>query len=233
MPSELSLLESFELTESADIRARAAVRDALAVKYHPYVYKVAREVAARFRTPLEVDDLAGWGCLGLLEAAERFRPERGVRFRSFAHARIRGAMIDAIRASFGRRTAGDETETTNGTRRPRRLLADGGYPETMAESGREPHDRALGTRLEISSASQDRLILQAESRREIELALRALTTLERTIIVQHYLKGEDICAIARRHGFSKSWLSRVHKRAILKLRAAMKDRSKSTTATRD
>ena len=60
-----------------------------------------KPIALRLRRTLgrsaEVEDLMSYGQGGLLEAARRFDPARGVPFRAFANFRIRGAMLDGIR----------------------------------------------------------------------------------------------------------------------------------------
>src|SRR5262245_17644591 len=57
-----------------------------------------KPIALRLRRTLgraaEIDDLMSYGQGGLLEAARRFDPARGVPFRAFANFRIRGAMLD-------------------------------------------------------------------------------------------------------------------------------------------
>jgi RNA polymerase sigma factor (sigma-70 family) len=61
---------------------------------------LVRSIARRMRgsgLPVEEDDLVSAGTIGLIEAVDRFEPDRGVPFAAFAHRRIRGAMIDEIR----------------------------------------------------------------------------------------------------------------------------------------
>src|SRR5690606_25723170 len=48
---------------------------------------------------IDTDDLIGYGIFGLVDAVEKFDPERGVKFETYAIARIRGAMIDGLRAN--------------------------------------------------------------------------------------------------------------------------------------
>lgn len=64
---------------------------------------LVRHVAGRLRLMLpahvEYDDLVGSGVFGLLSAIERFEPERGVKFETFATSRIRGAILDSLRAA--------------------------------------------------------------------------------------------------------------------------------------
>ena len=51
-------------------------------------------------TSIEFDDLVSFGTKGLIEAAQRFQPERGAAFPTFAYYRVRGAIYDGLR-SFG------------------------------------------------------------------------------------------------------------------------------------
>ena len=69
-----------------------ARRNAHVIKHHTLVAKVAKRLARRLPAHISIDDLTSAGMLGLLEAAERFDPERGQKFESFAEFRIRGAI---------------------------------------------------------------------------------------------------------------------------------------------
>ena len=75
-----------------------ARRNAYATQYIGCVDKVAKRLARKIPKHVEMDDLVSAGMLGLIEAAERFDPSRGERFESFAEFRIRGAMLDELRA---------------------------------------------------------------------------------------------------------------------------------------
>lgn len=72
-----------------------AARDRLVERYLGLVYHVAQAVERR--TGTDRDDLVSAGTVGLLQAVERFDPERGYHFSTFALRRIRGAMLDEIR----------------------------------------------------------------------------------------------------------------------------------------
>ena len=58
---------------------------------------VARQVGKTIGRGVELDDLLGYGREGLLDAARRFDPARGVPFRAYANYRVRGAIIDGVR----------------------------------------------------------------------------------------------------------------------------------------
>lgn len=70
--------------------------------YLPLVRAIAADVARRTGLDdigIDARDLVGYGVVGLLQAARRFDPARGVALSTLAAPRIRGAMLDAIRAS--------------------------------------------------------------------------------------------------------------------------------------
>src|SRR3954465_11134509 len=75
-----------------------ARRNEYAAKFFPYIGKVARRLARRLPAHVEIDDLISSGVIGLMEAAERYDPERVDRFEAFAEFRIRGAMLDDLRS---------------------------------------------------------------------------------------------------------------------------------------
>ena len=63
----------------------------------PQVRLVAKGIWDRVRFAVELDDLIGFGTIGLLNAVERFDPNRGILLRTYAEHRIRGAILDGLR----------------------------------------------------------------------------------------------------------------------------------------
>jgi RNA polymerase sigma factor for flagellar operon FliA len=61
------------------------------------VRHILGRLAARLPRGIDLDNLEAAGALGLVEAANRFEPERGIRFKTFAYTRIRGAIYDELR----------------------------------------------------------------------------------------------------------------------------------------
>ncbi|MCA9491022.1 MAG: sigma-70 family RNA polymerase sigma factor [Myxococcales bacterium] len=88
-------------------RVEGLTRDEICNRYMRKVLLIARRIADRLPSDsaIGVDDLAGWGAIGLLEAFDRFDPDQKIKFSTFAEYRIRGAMVDALRThdSFSRR----------------------------------------------------------------------------------------------------------------------------------
>lgn len=90
--------ELSELWRSYKLLKDPRARDALVSHYVPLVKYVAGRVAISLPRNVDEGDLIGYGSLGLLDAIERFDPQRGVKFETYAIARIRGAMIDGLRS---------------------------------------------------------------------------------------------------------------------------------------
>ncbi len=72
---------------------------ALVERHLPLVRHVVFQVAVHFPRHVDRNELAHAGALGLVEAAQRYEPDRGVPFERFAAQRIRGAILDAVRAA--------------------------------------------------------------------------------------------------------------------------------------
>jgi RNA polymerase sigma factor for flagellar operon FliA len=85
-------------TAGAKKKDLIARRNEYAAKFFPYIEKVARRLARRLPAHVEIDDLISSGVIGLMEAAERYDPNRVDRFEAFAEFRIRGAMLDDLRS---------------------------------------------------------------------------------------------------------------------------------------
>ena len=73
-------------------------RQELLDKYVPLVRNVATRMALGFPRSVELNDLVSTGGVGLIEAFKNFDPDRGVKFETYAVPRIRGAILDELRA---------------------------------------------------------------------------------------------------------------------------------------
>ena len=76
---------------------RKAQRDELILSNLSLVRHILGRLSARLPHGTDLDNLEAAGVLGLVEAANRYDPERGVRFKTFAFTRIRGAIFDELR----------------------------------------------------------------------------------------------------------------------------------------
>ena len=74
------------------------LRDRLVLTYAPLVKYVAGRVGSGLPAHVEESDLVQYGLLGLMAAIERYDPDRDVKFETYAMARIKGSIIDELRA---------------------------------------------------------------------------------------------------------------------------------------
>ena len=75
-----------------------AVRDRLIESFVPFIRMTAERLAFRLPPYLDLDDLVNAGVIGLMDAIEKYDPQREARFKTYSEFRIRGAMLDEIRA---------------------------------------------------------------------------------------------------------------------------------------
>ncbi len=75
-----------------------AARDTLIVHYSPLVKYVAGRVAVGLPPNVEQADLVSYGLFGLIDAIDKFEPERGFKFETYAISRIKGAILDELRS---------------------------------------------------------------------------------------------------------------------------------------
>jgi len=73
-------------------------RQELIVKYTPLIKYIANRIAIRLPSHIDIEDIVHTGVLGLMDAIEKFDPTRGVKFETYAEFRIKGAILDELRA---------------------------------------------------------------------------------------------------------------------------------------
>jgi RNA polymerase sigma factor for flagellar operon FliA len=194
------------------------------------------------------DELVSQGRETLLLAARSYDPARGVPFRAWANLRVRGAMIDAMRAqgNLPRRVykqlramqAADRVHDTADEE-------DAAAPANLGTTPEAADDR-LAQRLAVAAAAMalgfvtykpgDEIDLvpesnaddpeQAVGHAEVIHAIRAAIAerpeAERELLQRHYFEGALFDDVAKDLGLSKSWASRLHARAIEGVARALK-----------
>ncbi|MBO4546379.1 MAG: RNA polymerase sigma factor WhiG [Treponema sp.] len=89
--TEDELWNEYKETRSPDLR------DKIIRQYMPLVKYVAGKVSVGMPASVEFDDLVGFGQFGLLDAIEKYDPDKNVKFKTYAVTRIRGAIFDELR----------------------------------------------------------------------------------------------------------------------------------------
>jgi len=136
------------------VRLRAGdrgARDELVVRYAPLVKYVIGRMAISLPAAMDSDDVLSAGTIGLLHAIDRFDPEQGVRFETYALQRIRGAIIDTIRSL---------SPLSRGAGRRARLL-DENTAALAQRLGRAPSQEELAQELGVDQAELGRMLLES------------------------------------------------------------------------
>jgi RNA polymerase sigma factor for flagellar operon FliA len=73
-------------------------KDEIIVEYAPFIRYIAQKIASRLPANIELDDLISCGVIGLMDAIDKYDSSRDNKFKTYAEFRIRGAILDELRA---------------------------------------------------------------------------------------------------------------------------------------
>jgi RNA polymerase sigma factor for flagellar operon FliA len=234
--------------------------DTRLVKTLPFVEALARRMAATMPHSIDIGDLVQDGVIGLIDAAQRFDEDRGIKFETFAERRVRGAMIDALRREAWPR----------GVRRARREL-EAAREALRRETGSEPSVADLAARvgsdekrlnrtivrintIESTSPhatvdhgdestlpavlvpsepeSPEKALQRSETEDRVRAAVASLPWRERKVVGLYYYAEATMKDIGNEIGVNESRVSQLHARAIQRLRAALGSEANPTSASR-
>jgi len=134
-------------------------REELIVTHMRIVRYVAGRMAMHVPSNVEMDDLVGWGVLGLLDAVEKFDPAQNIKFSTYATFRIRGAIIDEIRSlDWAPRSLRTMARKVGSAREKLRH-----------ELGREPSTEDIAEALEATAEEVDTCMAQIQTARVLSL----------------------------------------------------------------
>jgi RNA polymerase sigma factor FliA len=211
--------------------------DQFVKEYEGFVRAIALQTRAQLGLDSAIEDLVAFGFQGLLEARQRFDASKGVAFKSFAYYRVRGAILDGVRAM---------------ARLPRRAYARLRAAEALDQSTENSADqqgaatRAPGVEANLRSidsilgrvaaaytvavtvedaeqgaGSPEEALLHEERLTRMRSAVAKLPERERHMIEGHYFQGKRFDVLSAEIGISKSWGSRVYAHALDLLREAL------------
>jgi RNA polymerase sigma factor FliA len=115
-------------------------RDQLIVHYSPLVKYVAGRVAVGLPQNVDQADLVSYGLFGLIDAIDKFEPERGFKFETYAISRIKGNILDELRA----------IDWVPRSVRAKARQIEKAYAKLEAEHRRAPTEEELATELDMS-----------------------------------------------------------------------------------
>lgn len=227
-------------------RTDKASRDALIVQYIYLIRYVVGRVKVTLPTTISVEDIAGYGVEGLINAIERYSPQKNTRFETYALIRIRGAILDRIRAQdflprsvrqkikvlkeaqeylkqqLGRMPTTQEVanHVDMDVEKVHQLLSEDVTITSLYEKKGSAEDS-----VEIIDTIQDtnKLNPQEEAeeknvKQELERALQRLPERERMIMVLYYQENMTLKEIGETISMSESRVCQLHAQGIMKLK---------------
>lgn len=229
----------------------AATRDRLVLHYAPLVKYVAGRIGTGLPAHVETQDLMQSGVFGLVDAIDRFEPARGLKFETYAMQRIRGAILDDLRAqdwvprSVRARAREVERAMERLAARLHRTATDAEVAEELGVAVEEVRD--LFAELQLTSvAALDELVVAGrgagslaetlpdrhaedpvvaienrENRRLLVEAIAQLGDRDRTVVTLYYFENLTLAEIGRVLGVTESRVCQLHTRAVLRLRAKL------------
>lgn len=220
-------------------------RQRLILKFYPIVQIIAQRLAKRLPDTVDTDELISVGMLGLIDAVDRFDPERGVPLKAYAEIRIKGAMLDVLRQNdWVPRSVRRKHQQIEQTR------------QALSQSlGRLPSRTELAAQLELSMKDFDRLARDSRLQRLLSLdapiiqdgtplielvrgssddaetsmhtkeihsaideAITELSEKERVALSMSYLEGYTLREIGGLLGVSESRVCQIRSRAVRRIR---------------
>jgi RNA polymerase sigma factor FliA len=226
------------------VSQEATARDWLVVHYASLVKFVAGRLAAGLPKTVDTGDLVSAGVFGLMNAIDKFDPANGAKFETYAIPRIRGAILDGLRA----------LDWVPRSVRSRSRSVQDAIAALEHQLGRTPTDEEISAELKISveelekwlsdiaagsvgpldhvamdntAAEADAQIQPGRAMEEGELrsAMRAeiskLPEREQAILILYYEDGLTLSEIGEALGVTESRISQIHTKAVLQLRSRL------------
>lgn len=222
----------------------AGIKQFLTEKYVYLVKLVAGRLGIYLNQYIDLDDLVGYGILGLIDAIDKFDLDKNVKFETYASLRIRGAILDAIR----------KLDWIPRTLRKKQKELDKAYTELEFELGRQPEESEVAKHLGITvneynnllkevnistlvsideytyqfelikdskAEMPDTYVEEKEIKDMLSALIEALPEREKQVIFLYYFEEFTLKEISHVLEVSESRISQMHTKAVSRLRAKL------------
>jgi RNA polymerase sigma factor for flagellar operon FliA len=226
--------------------------------YAPLVKRIAHHMMVKLPAGVDVDDLIQAGMIGLMDAIDRYQEEHGAQFETYASQRIRGAMLDELRAS----------DWLPRSARKNMRQIEQAVTKLQQRLGRQPNESELAKELKISLTDYQQMLLDArgcqlvhyedfaeaegegfldrncvdnaadplesllesDMREVVSEAIAGLPEREKMLMGLYYEQEFNLREIGAIMGVSESRVCQLHGQAIVRLRAKLKECVWTSTA---
>lgn len=221
-------------------------RDGLIVQYIYLTKYVVGRIKLNLPPSFSIEDISSYGVEGLINAIERFSPDKGARFETYALTRIRGTIIDKIRSQdwlprsarkkikdvkvaaenlkqkLGRSATSKEIGEVLGIDKEKVdaiLAEDTTVTSLYDKKGTSEESIEIIDTIEDTKAQTPlEQLEEKDAKKELEKALRRLPERERMIMVLYYNQNMTLKEIGETIEISESRVCQLHAQAIMKLK---------------
>jgi RNA polymerase sigma factor for flagellar operon FliA len=216
-----------ELWRSYKTTGDGRLREQLILHYSPLVKYVAGRVSVGLPPNVEQADFVSSGVFGLIDAIEKFDIERSIKFETYAITRIRGAMIDELRAldwiprSVRQKARAAERAYATLEAKLRRTPSESEVAAEMGVGVDELH--AVFSQLSLANVVALEELLHVGGEGDLARAINTLPDREKTVVTLYYYEGLTLAEIGNVLGVTESRVSQIHTKSVLQLRAKLAD----------
>ena len=238
------LMRQYKETGSLELRNQL-------VMHYSYIAKtVAVKMSSTYHKYATVEEMVNHGAIALIDSLERYDPDQGVKFSTYAYTKVRGAIIDYVRKQDWLPRRVRQTD----------ILITKAEEQLTNELGRTPTREEMAARLEMPLAKYDKCVFEMsgesmysfeallstpvqmnhfklqedgvgpedqmdeqELRQELAKAIDELTDQERTVLSLYYYEELTMKEIGQVMGVSEQRIGQINRKLIRKLRERMTD----------
>lgn len=209
-------------------------------QYSPLVRRIALQIAPRLPASVELDDMIQEGMTGLLDALQRYEPQPGLSFETYARMRIKGAIYDSFRRDdiLPRHQRQKLKEIEEATRKLGQRLGRAPEETEIAEASGlsiEEYFEILDNAVSIcvmdelpegieptdEKADPMQTVSLKEHTTRIEALLQRLPERERQVVALHYQEQLSYREIAYVMQLTPGRICQLHSQAMLRLRSGL------------
>lgn len=245
--TEADLWKKFQETHAPE------AREALVLRSVPLVHYLLGRMGISQDLGMEYEDLAHQGLIGLIEAVDRFDPDYGTKFSTYASVRIRGKILDYMRSSDWmsrgarqrvrtiQKAVSDLWETLHREPTEEELANHLGIKldkvqqalddanrvilslDSMLPTGKDNDLSFHETLKDDDQPDPSSIFADAELKEHLVEAIKKLSEREQLMLSLYYIEELTLKEIGKVLEISESRVSQIHARAIMNLKAVLKD----------